>query len=191
MAAFLARVPSTPPPLPPPPSPAAPASQPSPKRTARRAIVQNASFVAPVGIPDTIPADEFGAPDDGFAVGGVEGGVPGGVVGGIVGGLAETPPAKASEPARLDFRASEAKPSVRVEPVYPDLAREARVQGVVILEVLVDRTGAPEAINVLRSEALLEQAAVDAVGEWRWNPYEVAGRPAPFWVTVTVTFRLT
>ena len=79
----------------------------------------------------------------------------------------------------------------RVEPVYPDLAVQGRVQGVAILEVLVDGHGVPSSVNVLRSVPLLESAALEAVRQWRWNPYERLERPVPFWVTVTVNFRLT
>jgi TonB family protein len=59
----------------------------------------------------------------------------------------------------------------------------------VILEVLVDREGVPQQIQVMRS--LLEAAAVDAVRQWRWMPYRVNDKGIAFWVTVTVTFRLT
>ncbi len=79
----------------------------------------------------------------------------------------------------------------RVEPVYPDLAVQGRVQGVVILEVLVDDQGVPSNVNVLRSVQLLESAAIEAVRQWRWSPYKLLEKPVPFWVTVTVNFRLT
>jgi protein TonB len=78
-----------------------------------------------------------------------------------------------------------------VEPVYPDLAAQAHVQGIVILEVLVDDEGVPSTVNVLRSVPLLESAAIDAVRQWRWNPYRLLDIAVPFWVTVTVNFRLT
>jgi TonB family protein len=103
---------------------------------------------------------------------------------------APSPPRK-DEPIRLDFRAEGATPVVRVEPAYPDLAVEARVQGVVILEVLVGADGVPRDVEVLRSIPLLEAAAIEAVSAWRWNPYVMLGRPVPFRVTVTVSFRLT
>lgn len=187
MATFLVRSPSPPPP-PPPPVPARPDPGPSPPQAA----LLEASFVAPVALPDTIPVDELGAGDYGVS-GGVEGGVAFGVVGGIVGGLpTETDRLVEPEaPVRLDFHRQEARPVHRVEPVYPQLAAQARVQGAVIVEVLVDRNGVPSELNVLRTVPLLEEAAVDAVEAWRWNPYVVAGKAVPFWVVVTVTFRLT
>jgi periplasmic protein TonB len=109
-----------------------------------------------------------------------------------VGGLGvEAPSPQSAEPVRLDFRKEEARPVTRVEPVYPELAAQARVQGVVILEVLVDPEGVPSNVNVLRSVPLLESAAIEAVRKWRWNPYRLLEKPVPFWVTVTVNFRLT
>jgi protein TonB len=115
--------------------------------------------------------EDFGTGDRSFS-GGVEGGVPFGAVGGIVSGIEQkASPTPTDEPVRLDFRSEEARPLVRVDPHYPALAVDARVEGVVILEVLVGVDGVPESIDVLRSVPLLEASALRAVGEWRWNPY--------------------
>jgi protein TonB len=190
IATFLVRPPSAPPP-PPSPPPSAPPRASGSSREARPRIL-DASFVAPVSVPNVIPPEDFGGGGDFGAPGGVEGGIPGGVAGRIVGGLADLPPpSQSDEPVRLDFRKEEARPVTRVEPVYPDLAAQARVQGVVILEVLVDAQGVPSSVNVLRSIPLLESAAIEAVRQWRWNPFKLLERPVPFWVTVTVNFRLT
>ncbi len=183
MATFLVRPTEAPPPPPPPPPPAPPRASGSSSQARPRLL--EAGFVAPVAIP----AEDFGGFDFGTP-GGVEGGIPGGVGAGIVGGLADVPP-QSAEPVRLDFRKEEARPVTRVEPVYPDLPAQARVQGVVILEVLVDVKGLPSSVSVLRSIPLLESAAIEAVRKWRWNPYKLLDRPVPFWVTVTVNFRLT
>jgi protein TonB len=188
-ATFLVH-PSSAPPPPPPPPPAAARSSGSSKDARPRIL--DASFVAPVSIPNALPAEEFGGNGDFGVPGGVEGGIPGGILGAIVGGIVDAPPPpKSAEPVRLDFRKEEARPVTRVEPVYPDLAVQGRVQGVVILEVLVDDQGVPSSLNVLRSVPILESAAIEAVRQWRWNPYKVLERSVPFWVTVTVNFRLT
>lgn len=192
IATFMVHA-APPPPLPPPspPPPALPASTETSRSQAPRAVVHDTDLVTPVAIPDEIPAEEFGAGALGEPFG-VVGGVPGGVVGGIVGGLPEQPAPKPrdDEPIRLDHRAAEARVLTRVEPVYPDLAVQAHVQGVVLLEVLVGEDGTPRQVKVLRSVAMLEEAAKDAVAMWRWEPYTVAGRTVPFLVTVTVQFRL-
>lgn len=183
MATFLVRPPQAPPPPPPAPPRASETSNPA------RPRLLEASFLASVALPNAIPAEDFGGFDFGTP-GGIEGGIPGGAGAGIVGGLTDVPP-QSAEPVRLDFRKEEARPVTRIEPVYPDLAAQARVQGVVILEVLVDVQGLPSSVNVLRSVPLLESAAIEAVRRWRWNPYKLLDRPVPFWVTVTVNFRLT
>ncbi|HEY7698400.1 MAG TPA: energy transducer TonB [Vicinamibacteria bacterium] len=189
MTTFLVRPAPAPPPPPPPPPPAPPRARQAPKPARPRVL--EASFLAPVAVPSAIPPENFGGGDYGVE-GGVEGGIPGGIAGGIVGGLGDAPPAQQpAEPVRLDFRKEGARPIARVEPVYPDLAAQARVQGVVILEVLVDAHGVPASVNVLRSIPLLESAAIEAVRQWRWNPYKLLDRAVPFWVTVTVNFRLT
>jgi len=193
MSTFLVRAPEPPPPPPPPPPPAPPAPRESRSSEATpRPVIRDMDFVVPVAIPDAIPPADFGGGENIGVPGGVEGGVPGGVVGGIVGGLSDAPrQTDPGEPVRLDFRSNEARPLVRIEPTYPDLAARARVQGVVVLEVLVDAQGVPHEINVLRTVPMLEAAATEAVRKWRWSPYRVLDRPVPFWVTVTVSFRLT
>ena len=57
-----------------------------------------------------------------------------------------------------------------VAPVYPAIARNARIQGVVILEAVLNAQGGVESVRVLRSIPLLDQAAVDAVQQWRFTP---------------------
>jgi protein TonB len=154
-------------------------------------LLREASFVAPVSIPSAIPSEDFGGGDFGIP-GGVEGGVPGGIVGGIVGGLPESPvpPPRQDAPVRVDSRKEEGHPIQRVDPVYPPIAVKSRVQGVVILDVLVDAQGVPGAMKVLKTVPMLEDAARAAVRGWRWKPYLIEQQPVPFWVTVTVTFRL-
>ncbi len=77
-----------------------------------------------------------------------------------------------------------------VNPVYPDIARSARVQGIVILEVMIDAAGFVSDARVLRPVALLDDAALDAVRQWQFTPTELNGQPVPVIMTVTVAFRL-
>jgi TonB family protein len=74
------------------------------------------------------------------------------------------------------------------EPAYPQTARAAGVQGVVILELVVDADGAVSNARVLRSIPLLDQAALDAVRQWRYEPTLLNGVPTPVIMTVTVNF---
>lgn len=79
---------------------------------------------------------------------------------------------------------------VDVSPVYPPEAREARVQGVVIMEVTLSPTGEVSDVDVLRSVPLLDEAAVAAVRQWRYEPTLVDGVPVPVLLTVTINFGL-
>ena len=78
----------------------------------------------------------------------------------------------------------------RVGPEYPELAVRAQVEGVVILEAVVDQLGRVEDVRVLRSIPLLDNAAKAAVRQWEYSPLLLNGKPERFIVTVTVSFRL-
>jgi protein TonB len=77
-----------------------------------------------------------------------------------------------------------------VSPDYPQIAINAKVEGVVILEATVGTDGAVRHVRVLRSSPLLDKAAVDAVKQWRYSPLQLNGRAEPFILTVTVSFNL-
>ena len=136
--------------------------------------------MAPVDIPDDIGFGDFGAP-------GVEGGVPGGILGGIVGGL---PDAQLNEPVRVGGDIRPPTKTRDVTPIYPDIARQARVQGIVILEAIIDPQGNVTNVSVLRSIPLLDQSAIDAVRRWKYEPTLLNGVPVPIVMTVTVNFTL-
>jgi protein TonB len=77
-----------------------------------------------------------------------------------------------------------------VRPVYPEMAREAKVQGLVILEAVISSSGAVEDARVLRGNPMLNPAAVDAVRQWRYTPPLLNGQPVSVIMTVTVNFTL-
>jgi TonB family protein len=78
----------------------------------------------------------------------------------------------------------------QVDPVYPPIARAAQVQGVVIVEAVVDEAGGVSDARILRSIPLLDQAALDAVKQWRFTPTVRDGKPVPVVMTVTINFSL-
>jgi len=78
----------------------------------------------------------------------------------------------------------------RVQPDYPALARQARVQGPVVLRAMISRDGAIENLQVLSGHPMLVQAAVDAVRQWRYRPYVLNGEPVEVETQVTVNFIL-
>ena len=75
-----------------------------------------------------------------------------------------------------------------VEPIYPARARAAGVSGTVVVEVAVAADGRVERARVVRSIALLDEAALDAVRQWRFEPFRFEGVPTAIVFTVTVTF---
>lgn len=77
-----------------------------------------------------------------------------------------------------------------VRPEYPADAQEARVQGVVILEIVITPTGQVSGPCVMRSIPMLDQAAIDAVSQWQFEPTLLNGAPVPVIMTVTVNFTL-
>jgi protein TonB len=81
-------------------------------------------------------------------------------------------------------------PTNHVSPVYPSIARSARVQGVVIIEATIGINGAVLDAKILRSIPLLDAAAIDAVRQWRFTPTLLNGQPVPVIMTVTVNFVL-
>ena len=185
MMAFVAEMPSAPPP-PPPPPPSTPA--------AAAARDQAAPSVAPVEAPATIaPESGFEIADAGV-IGGVEGGIPGGVPGGIeIGEMVAPPPPPPPPPAQrapVRIGGGIAQPAllVRVPPVYPEIAARAQVQGIVILEAIVDEEGTVGDIRVLRSVKFLDEPAIKAVKQWRYSPLLLNGEAMPFVLTVTVSF---
>jgi protein TonB len=150
-------------------------------------LTETPKFVAPVEVPDDIGEgiDFFGVP------GGVEGGVPGGVLGGIVGGLPDAPPPPPkAEPVRVGGNIKAPRKIKDVSPTYPDIAKQARVQGIVILEAIIDPQGNVTNVRVLRSIPLLDQSAMAAVKQWKYEPTLLNGVPVPIVMTVTVNFAL-
>ncbi len=87
----------------------------------------------------------------------------------------------------------EMKPPIKthdVKPLYPPIAQDAQVQGVVILEVLVDTSGKVADRRIVRSIPLLDQAAMDAVTQWEYTPTLLNGNPVSLLMTVTINFTL-
>ena len=193
-------------PVPPPPPPAPPVAEPEPSRVkpvATKAtrprpapVMAKAPVAAPVEAPSSI-TPETGLEGGEFTPSGIEagfeGGVAGGVAGGILGGIITAPPPPPPAPVapvRVGGEISAPRLLRRVEPEYPLLAVNAQIQGMVILEATVDATGAVKDTRVLRSHSVLDEAAIDAVRQWRYEPLMLNGTPMPFVLTVTVSFSL-
>jgi len=99
-------------------------------------------------------------------------------------------PQEKVEPIRISVGVQQANLIHQVLPVYPPLARQARVQGVVFLEALISKEGTIESLRVINGHPLLIQAAFDAVHQWRYRPTLLNGEPVEVVTTVTVNFTL-
>ena len=98
------------------------------------------------------------------------------------------PPADPSGPVRVGGSVREPKKTKNVPPVYPADALAAGVQGIVIIEAVIARDGSVRDARVLRSLAMLDQAALEAVRQWQFTPTYLNNMPVEVLMTVTVTF---
>jgi TonB family protein len=79
----------------------------------------------------------------------------------------------------------------KVEPIYSEEARRARISGIVIVEAVIDKTGAVRDVSVLKPLPFgLDQAAVDAVKQWKFEPAKLEGKPVDVVFNMTVNFRI-
>jgi periplasmic protein TonB len=100
------------------------------------------------------------------------------------------PPPKPPEPIHAGGLVRPPAKIVHVAPQYPQIARASRVQGIVIIEATIDSHGNVESTTILRSIPLLDQAALDAVRQWKFTPTLLNGVAVPVIMTVTVNFEL-
>jgi protein TonB len=100
------------------------------------------------------------------------------------------PPPVSSEPIRVGGALEEPRKVHHVPPVYPAIARASRQEGTVILEATIARDGRVLRARVLRSNVLFDQAAIDAVRQWRFTTPTLNGVPVDVLMTVTVRFTL-
>jgi TonB family protein len=94
------------------------------------------------------------------------------------------------EPVSVDEEVSDKLVVLKVQPVYPDQAVRAGMQGTVVLQALIDRQGLVEDLKLVRGSLLLGEAAFQAVRQWRYQPYFVNGHPVQTQTMVTVDFKL-
>lgn len=165
---------------PPAPQPAAPARTLSPGA----APVSEPDGVQPETFLDRAPASVV---DDGIVPGPVS--LPGAAVPGD--GLVVPPPSRVPRaPVRPGGDLRPPAKIHHVAPEYPSIARSARVSGTVVLEAVIAEDGRVEDVRVLRSIRLLDDAAADAVRQWRFTPTLLNGTPVRVLMTVTVSFAL-
>ena len=189
--AFFVAAPEVAPPPPPPPPPPAAGVRPRVKAPAVPRPEIESRFVAPVEVPERVVPDEgIDLGVDGGVPGGVEGGVPGGVEGGVVGGLPTAAPPPAPVAVRIGGNIKAPKLVHSVQPVYPQVALHARLSGFVVVEAQVGVDGRVQSARVVQSAPIFDEAALEAVKQWRYVPLLLNGTPTPFILTVQVQFNL-
>ena len=93
-----------------------------------------------------------------------------------------------TEPIRVSAGVQQANLIRQVKPEYPPLARQARIQGVVVLEAMISKDGGVDNLRVISGHPLLVKAAIDAVSQWKYRPTLLSGEPIEVITTITVTF---
>jgi protein TonB len=185
-----------PPPPPPPPPPAA-----APVHVVHQVQtdIVNGALRTPTKIPQKIQMiKEDEAPPQmaaGGVVGGVPGGIPGGQMGGVIGGIISSTPVavpKVATPQRVRVSAGVTSGLLirKVSPNYPPLARQARIQGQVVLRAVISKDGSIEGLTLVSGHPMLVQSALDAVKQWKYKPYLLNGEPVEVDTEVLVNFTL-
>jgi len=128
-------------------------------------------------------------------VGGVPGGIPGGQMGGVIGGIISSTPVavpKIATPQRVRVSSGVSQGLLvrRVNPTYPPLARQARIQGVVVLQAQISKSGDIENLQLISGHPMLAPAAIEAVKQWKYKPYLLNGEPVEVDTQVQVNFTL-
>jgi protein TonB len=153
----------------------------------------NNQLTAPTRIPHNVQmVTEREAPVSSFGVAGMEG------LGGSNTAVTDSmfannkPQVKAAAPKKVNISAGVMVGMllVKTQPVYPPIAKAARVSGTVVLQATISRSGTIEGLRVISGPAMLQQAAKDAVQQWRYRPYLLNNEPVEVETTVNVIFTL-
>jgi protein TonB len=199
---------TVPPPPPPPPPPPAEAPPKVVKVIPRQ--MDAGKLTAPKVIPKEIKniQEDEAPPAASGVVGGVPGGVAGGSMGGVLGGIlggvpsaapppppppkkeAPKPPPKPEGPLVVGGRVQSAKLIVHPDPIYPQIAKTARISGKVILQAVIGENGHIQELTVVTGHPMLQQAALQAVRQWVYQPTMLNEQPVKVSTTIEVNFTL-
>jgi periplasmic protein TonB len=186
-----------PPPPPPPPPPAA-----APVKVVKQiqSDINNGQLRTPTKIPEKVQMiKEEETPPPTMAAGGVvvgvPGGVPGGQMGGVIGGIISSTPVAVPKVAtpqkvRVSQGVSQGLLIKKVQPPYPPLARQARIQGQVVLQADISKDGTIQNLRLISGHPMLAPSAIEAVKQWRYKPYFLNGEPVEVETQITVIFSL-
>jgi periplasmic protein TonB len=177
---------------PPPPMRAALPEHAAAARASRPMIVT--AFTA----PSLIPQHAAAIVDDGATSPGLDTGMERIGSGNVIGAMAEMGPAPPvvvqpkpkQGPVRISAGVAAGRLLAPIRPTYPAIARAARVQGTVVVEAIISRTGTIESLHVVSGPVMLQNAALEAIREARYRPYLLNGEPTEVQTTITVNFRM-
>lgn len=185
-----------------PPQTASNVPQPAPVQTQENAgtdrqRAQTETMSQKLNAPSRIPNDlkmlagKEPPPATGFAAPGMDTLGGGGTAGNVFSGQSG-PRVKVAAPTKLSISAGVAGGLLiqKTAPVYPQIAREARVSGTVVIQATISKTGAIENLRAVSGPTMLRQPAIDAVKTWRYKPYMLDGEPVDVETTVSVNFTL-
>ena len=185
-----------PPPPPPPPPPAA-----APVKVVKQiqTDIINGQLRTPTKIPEKVQMiKEEEAPPPVTSMAGVVGGVPGsagGQMGGVIGGIINSTPVavpRVATPQRVRVSQGVTQGLLlrKIQPSYPPLARQARIQGSVLLQAEISKDGSIENLRLISGHPMLAPAAIEAVKQWKYKPYILNGEPVAVETQITVNFTL-
>jgi periplasmic protein TonB len=185
-------------PIGPPPGPPPPMQRRSGMRQTQ-SNVSHGEVIAPPTIPNAIvPVVDEASPRDAVPSAAC---VPGGTgtiasanpvfesIGNAIVPMPAPPPKPVARPPRISHM-MEGNLIYRVQPIYPPLARAARIQGAVHLRAIISRNGTIANLQAIDGHPMLIGAAIDAVRQWRYRPYILNDEPVEVETQVTVNFSL-
>jgi protein TonB len=161
-------------------------------------------LMAPKSVPKDIAIireDELPPPSSGV-VGGIAGGVAGGALGGVIGGIVGSMPSVAPPPPppvvkqaaptriRVGGQVQAANLIKQPKPIYPPLAKQARISGVVRFNALIGKDGTIQNLTLVSGHPLLVPAAQEAVKQWLYKPTLLNGEPVEVATVIDVNFTL-
>ena len=169
------------------PASAAPAASP----TQAQADMMHDQLTAPTRIPEGIKKQDVDtAPPENINTAGADGLAGGSAAAGIPFNSQAKPVVQPVNPKAVSAGVAAGMLIRKPAPVYPPMARTARVSGVVVLDATISKTGAIKDLHVVSGPAMLREAAVDAVRTWRYKPFLLDNQPIEIQTTVKVTFSL-
>ncbi len=117
-------------------------------------------------------------------------GIPSGIVGSGSGPVVSVASARTPAPLHVSTGGLQGMLLAPIRPVYPAIAKAAHVEGSVVVEAVISRTGTIESLRVVSGPLMLQQAAKDAIRAARYQPFRLNGEPTEVETTITVNFRL-